>query len=106
MEEEGVERELRRKRKRTRFYAFLLVGVLLAAVGVILLFVSTVPQATELDQEVFQGLVLPGQHLVPINRTDFGWVEITGETLPCGLSIHALTLVEVERFNETSVVPQ
>ncbi|MFQ5918979.1 MAG: hypothetical protein ACE5I4_02900 [Thermoplasmata archaeon] len=80
--------------------------MLLTAVGFVLIFVSTVPEGTELDQEVFQGVVTPGTHLLPINRTDFGWVEINGETLPCGLSIHALTITEVERFNETNVVPQ
>jgi H+/Cl- antiporter ClcA len=107
LEKEGVERELRRTRKKTRFIAFILLGILLAAVGFVLLFVSTVPEGTELDQEVFQGLVPPDtQSLVPINRTDFGWVEITGEVLPCGLSFHALTITEVERFNETNVVPQ
>lgn len=106
MEKEGVERELRRTRRKTRLIAFILLGVVLVVSGFILIFVSTVPEGTELDQEVFQGLVLPGTHLVPINRTDFGWVEITGEVLPCGLSIHALTITEVERFNETNVVPQ
>ena len=106
MEKEGVERELRRTRKKTRLIASILVGVALVVAGFVLIFVSTVPEATELDQEVFQGLVLPGTHLVPINRTGFGWVEIMGEVLPCGLSIHALTLVEVNRFNETNVVPQ
>ncbi len=74
--------------------------------GFVLIFVSTVPEATELEQEVFQGLVLPDTHLVPINRTGFGWVEIMGEVLPCRLSIHALTLVEVDRFDETNIVPQ
>ncbi len=106
MEKEGVERELRRTRKKTRLIASILVGVALVVAGFVLIFVSTVPEATELDQEVFQGLVLPGTHLVPINRTGFGWVEIMGEVLPCGLSIHALTLVEVNRVNETNVVPQ
>ncbi len=106
MKREGVERELRRTRKKTRLIAFILLGVALAVAGFILIFVSTVPEAMELDQEVFQGLVLPGPHLVPINRTDFGWVEITGEVLPPGLSIHALTKVRVDLFNETKVVPQ
>ncbi len=106
MERKGVERELRRTRKKTRLIAFILLGVALVVSGFVLIFVSTVPEATELDQEVFQGLVLPGTHLMPINRTDFGWVEIEGEILPCGLSIHALTVIQVDRFNETNVVPQ
>ncbi len=33
-------------------------------------------------------------------------MEIEGEILPCGLSIHALTVVQVDQFNETNVVPQ
>ncbi|MEE9164497.1 MAG: hypothetical protein V3U17_06885 [Thermoplasmata archaeon] len=106
VEREGVDRELRRTRKKTRLIAFILVGLALVVSGFGLIFVSTVPEATELDQEVFQGLVLPGTHLIPINRTDFGWVEIEGEVLPCGLSIHALTVVQIDRFNETNVVPQ
>ncbi len=105
VEREDVERELRRTRKKTRLIAFILPGVALAVAGFILVFVSTVPEATELDQDVFQGLVLPGPHLVPINRTDFGRVEITREVLPCGRSIHPLTKVPVDLFNETKVVP-
>ncbi len=72
MEKEGVERELRRTRKKTRLIASILVGVALVVAGFVLIFVSTVPEATELDQEVFQGLVRPGTHLIPLNRTDFG----------------------------------
>lgn len=111
MDEEGMERQLRRTRKKVRLIAFILLGVALAVVGFVLIIVANAPEATELDQEVFQGVAPPGQQVIPINRTSingtgWGWVRIAGETLPCGLSIHALTVTQVEIFNETNVVPQ
>ena len=45
-------------------------------------------------------------HVAPINRTGFGFVELTGEVLPCRLSFHAVTAVELMTINETRVLPE
>lgn len=71
-----------------------------------MLFVSIVPDVQQLGQGVFIGAVAPGPHVVPINATGHGWVEITGEVLPWGLSIHALTPAQLAMFIQTLVLPR
>lgn len=74
--------------------------------GIVLFVLSTAPEVRALDSSSFSGNVAPGFEAVPITRTDFGFVELDGEVLPCGLSVHALTLVQLGQYNVTRVLPQ
>ncbi|MEE9593545.1 MAG: hypothetical protein V3W28_08190 [Thermoplasmata archaeon] len=93
-------------RRQKRRWTFILTGVALVAAGILLIFVSTLPDIQLVGEEVFEGTVGPGKHVAPINRTGFGFVELTGDVLPCRLSFHAVTAVELMTVNETQVLPE
>lgn len=108
MVSEGTPRSATKPRRRRPISPRLLVVVaaLLIVGGIAALFVSTLPQLeTAAPRELFIGTIAPGYEARQFNRTGFGFVELQGEELPCGLHVQVLTVVQWEAFNETRVIP-